>query len=112
VVPVRREAVDLAMPWAGLVVGVIAFGVAHQFGSDGTFAHCLSISPGPLLTVSALAIVATIAGAFASWTVFRNEAEAPARKVVAIISIGSAAFFVLAMILPIVAALVIPRCFQ
>jgi hypothetical protein len=109
---VKREAVDLMMPWAGLVIGVVALGVAHQFGSDGTFDHCLSISPGPLLGVSALAIAATLAGAFASWTVFRNDSEAPARKVVAVISIGSATFFVVAMILPIIAALVIPPCFQ
>jgi uncharacterized membrane protein len=111
-VPVKRQVTDSVMPWAGLVIGLVALGIAHQFGSDGTFDHCLSISPGPVLIVSALAIVGTLAGAFASWTVFRNDAEAPARKVVAVISIGSAAVFIIAMILPIIAALAIPPCFQ
>jgi hypothetical protein len=106
------EIADLLMPWAGLIAGFVAFAFAHQFGSDGAFDHCLSVSPGPLLIVSILAIAATLAGAFASWRVFRNRAEAPARKVVAVISLGACALFVLAMILPMIAALVIPPCFQ
>jgi hypothetical protein len=107
-----EEFADLMMPWTGLMVGVLALALAHQFGSDGTFDHCETISPGPLLLVSALAIAATLYGAFLSWTVFRKNAETQARKVIAAISIGSSAFFVLAMILPIIAVLVIPPCFQ
>jgi hypothetical protein len=107
-----QEFIDLALPWAGLAVGVTALGVAHQFGSDGTFDHCLSNSPVPVLLVSTAAILMTLGGAFASWTVFRDDAEAPARKVIAVVSIGSALLFVLAMILPVIAALMIPPCFQ
>jgi len=103
---------DLFMPWAGLVLGVLALSVAHQFGSDGMFDSCVTFAPGPLLLVSALMIVVALAGCFASWTVFRKEAEPPARKVIAFISIGSSAFFTVAMLLPMVAALVIPPCFQ
>jgi uncharacterized membrane protein len=113
-VPVKRssEISNLVMPWTGLMVGVIAFAIAHQFGSDGTFDHCRAISPIPLLIVSLLAISATLGGAFASWTVFRDGAEASERKVIAAISMGSSALFVLALALPIIAALVIPPCFQ
>jgi hypothetical protein len=113
-VPVKRssEILDLFMPWTGLVVGVLALSIAHQFGSDGMFDDCISTSPGPLLIVSALMIAATLAGSFASWTVYRKGAEAPARKVIAVISIGTSAIFVLAMLLPMIAALVIPPCFQ
>ena len=107
-----KEFADLMMPWTGLVVGVLALGVAHQFGSDGTFDHCESVSPGPLLLVSVFAIAATLWGAFGSWTVFRKDAETEARKVIAVISMGSSAFFLLAIIFPIVAALVIPPCFE
>jgi hypothetical protein len=106
------ELADLVMPWTGLVVGLTALIVAHQFGSDGSFDRCLSVSPAPLLVVSLLAIIATAAGAFASWRVFRNRSEGPARKVVAFVSIGASALFVFAMILPMIAALVIPPCFQ
>jgi hypothetical protein len=44
--------------------------------------------------------------------IFQEDTETPVRKVIAAISMGSSAFFVLAMIFPIVAALVIPPCFQ
>jgi hypothetical protein len=107
-----QELEDLTMPWAGLVIGVLALAIAHQFGSDGSFDHCEVIVPVPLLIVSVLAIVATIGGAFASWTVYRKDAETQARKVIAAISMGSSAFFIVAMILPAIAATVIPPCFQ
>jgi hypothetical protein len=103
---------DLFMPWAGLVLGFLALAVAHQFGSDGMFDSCVSFAPGPLLAVSALMIVVALGGCFASWTVFRKQAEPPARKVIAAISIGSSIFFTIAMLLPMVAALVIPPCFE
>lgn len=108
----RSGALDLMLPWTGLVIGVVALAIAHQFGSDGTFDHCEYVSPGPLVVVSVLAIAATLYGAFVSWTVFRKDAEPQARRVIAAISIGSSAFFILAMILPIIAALAIPPCFQ
>lgn len=107
-----REFADLFMPWAGLVFGVLALAVAHQFGSDGMFDSCVTFSPGPLLAVSALMIIVALGGCFASWTVFRKDAEPGARKVIAAISIGSSVFFTIAMLLPMIAALVIPPCFQ
>ncbi len=106
------EVADLLRPWAGLMVGLIALGIAHQYGSDGIFDDCAAISPGPLLIVSTLAVAAAAGGAFLSWPVFSSDFEAPARKVVAAISIGTSALFILAMILPMVAAVVIPPCFQ
>ncbi len=106
------EIADLAMPWAGLVIGLAALIIAHQFGSDGMFDHCLSVSPGPLLVISALAILATIGGAFLSWRVFNKDAEGQARKVIAAVSVGASALFLYAMILPMIASLVIPPCFQ
>jgi hypothetical protein len=106
-----REFADLLMPWAGLVIGVVALSVAHQFGSDGTFDHCLSVSPFPLIAVCLLSISATFVGALMSFRVLRKDAEAPARKVVAMVSVGAAPLFGLAMVLPIIAALVIPPCF-
>ena len=107
-----EEIADLLMPWAGLMIGLVALGIAHQYGSDGMFDDCLATSPGPLLIVSLLAIVATIGGAFLSWRVFDKESEAPARRVIAAVSMGASALFVLAMILPMIAALLIPPCFQ
>ena len=105
------ETRELFMPWAGLVAGVIGAGVAHQFGSEGTFDSCTAISPGPLLMVSVLCLLLTAAGALGSWRVFREEPEAPARKLVAIISLACSALFVVAILLPMIASLVLPPCF-
>ena len=106
------EFLDLFMPWAGLATAVVATGVAQQFGSEGGFDRCLSFSPVPLIAVCLLMIAATLVAGLMSWRVLRSASEAPARKVIAVVSVGSAALFVLAMILPIIAAMVIPPCFQ
>jgi hypothetical protein len=99
------------MPWAGLASGTAAAGIAHQFGSDGTFDHCAAISPVPLLIVSAIGLLVAIAGLAGSWSVLRDESQGAARRVIAIVSVGAAALFAFAMILPMIAALVIPPCF-
>lgn len=103
---------DLFAPWAGLAVGVVAAGVTHQFGAAGTFDHCSVIDPVPLILVAIVGIVVTTAAALASWRVLTGDSETGGRKVVAAVSVGAAAFFVFAMILPIVASLIIPACFQ
>lgn len=108
----RGAIYGLLAPWAGLVVGVVAAGTTHQFGAAGTFDHCQAISPVPLVIVAFVGIVVTAAAALASWGVLRASSEPQGRRVVAAVSVGAAALFILAMILPIVAALVIPPCFQ
>ena len=107
-----EEMRDLFMPWAGLVAGTIGAGFAHQFGAEGSFDNCSAYSPVPLLIVSALCLLLVAVGGLASWRVMRADSETPARKVVAIISVGSVALYVLAILLPMVASLVIPPCFQ
>jgi uncharacterized membrane protein YidH (DUF202 family) len=108
----RSQIADSLMPWAGLAVGIVAAAVVHQFGSQGTFDHCRQISPVPLLVVALIGIAVTVVAGLASWRVLRAEDETPARKVVATVSVGSAALFVFSMILPMIASLVLPPCFQ
>ncbi|HWI75693.1 MAG TPA: hypothetical protein VNS53_01255 [Sphingomicrobium sp.] len=108
----RSELADLFVPWAGLAVGIVAAAIVHQFGSEGVFNHCKPISPIPLIVVALIGIAVTVMAGLASWRVIRGEEETPARKVVAVVSVGSAALFVFSMILPIIASLVLPPCFQ
>ena len=103
---------DLFLPWAGLVVATLAGAFVHQFGSDGSFDNCALFVPEPVLIVAFLGLLAAIAGGLASARVLRGEAEAPGRKVIATISVGASALFVLAIVLPMIAALIIPPCFQ
>ena len=99
----------MLMPWAGLVVGLVAAGFVHQFGAEGMFNDCRTVSPGPLLIVSIVGLLATIGAGLASMGPVRSETGA--RRVVAAISVGMAALFAFAIILPMIAALVLPPCF-
>ena len=99
-------------PWAGLVAAVAGAALAHKFGAFGTFDHCPAISPGPLLAVAALCLLAVIAGAWASAQVARLDSESGARRLAAVISVGMAALAVFATLLPMIASMTLPPCFQ
>jgi hypothetical protein len=99
-------------PWAGLIAAVAGAAVAHQFGAFGTFDHCPTISPGPLLAVAAVCLLAVIAAAWVSAQVARLGSESGSRRLVAVVSVGMAALVVFATVLPMIAALTLPRCFQ
>lgn len=106
----RSFAVAFA-PWAGLAVGLIAAAFVHQFGSDSTFDHCGTASPGPLLIVAAVGLLACLLSGLASWRGIQGSAN-EARRVVAMVSIGMAALFAFAILLPMIAAITLPACFQ
>ena len=97
-------------PWAGLIVGLIAAGFVHQFGSDSTFDHCEVMAPVPVIIVAVGGLLATLGSGLVSWQSTRTSDGA--RRTISIISVGMAALFAFAIILPVIAAMVIPRCFQ
>lgn len=99
-------------PWAGLVVGVTGGAVAHQFGADGTFDDCLSISPGLLLIVAVICFLATLAAAWFSLEVVRERSEGATRRLVAVVSTGMAGLVLFAILLPVIASIMLPPCFQ
>jgi hypothetical protein len=103
---------DRFTPWAGLALGTVGFFLAHQVGSDSTFENCRIGSPWVVIlgTILGLGIIAI--GALASWPIFRSDREERTRRTIAAISLMSAALFALAVVLPLVAALVIPRCWE
>lgn len=103
--------VEAFTPWAGLVVGLVAAGAVHQIGSEGTFDNCGGMAPGPLLVVAALGLLASAVAGLVSWRSLHGE-EGLARRIVAVISVGCAALFCLAILLPMIAALVLPPCFE
>ena len=99
-------------PWAGLVAAVLAGAVAHQFGAFGTFDDCFTVSPGPLLVVAAVCLVVALAGAWVSAQVARVSSETAPRKLAAVISSGFATLILIATVLPMIASLILPPCFQ
>jgi hypothetical protein len=101
---------DAFMPWAGLALGTTGYFLAHQMGSDATFQNCNVGSPLVVIvgTIVGLAIMA--AGAFGSWSVYAASDEAPARRLLAVVGVLACGLFAIGAILPVIASLIIPRC--
>ena len=109
----NREKLILAfMPWAGLTVGLLAMILVHQLGSEGMFNDCRSVSPGPLLIIALLGLIACGAAGLGSWRAMRRSDSGATSRVIGAISVGCAALFAFAIVLPMVASLVLPPCFQ
>ncbi|MGE5563454.1 MAG: hypothetical protein ACM3ZV_09105 [Bacillota bacterium] len=103
---------DRFMPWAGIALGTLGAGFAHQLGSDATFQDCRFGSP-LIVTIGTIVGLALVAlGALASWRVYGGEGETPARRMVATVSLMACGVFAMAIVLPFIASLVIPRCWQ
>jgi hypothetical protein len=98
------------LPWAGLALGTVGFFLAHQIGSDATFQDCRVGSPWIVVLGALIGLAVIGTGAFGSWRVYVAEGEAPARRLVAIVGLLASALYVIGVVLPFVAALVIPRC--
>ena len=76
------------------------------------FNDCAAVSPGPILLVSLLGLALTAAGAVGSWRVYKRKREESSRRLIAMVSLGMAALFAMAILLPVVASLVIPPCYM
>ena len=101
---------DRFMPWAGIALGTTGFFLTHQLGSDSVFQDCRVGSPAIVIvaTIAGLALIGL--GALGSWRIYAADAETPARKLVAVVGLMASAVFALGVILPLIAALVIPQC--
>ena len=101
---------DGFMPWCGLALGTTGYFLAHQIGSDSTFEDCRAGSPLMVVVGAILGLVVIGLGALGSWRVYGVESESPARKLIAIVGLLACAFYVMGVVLPLIAALVIPDC--
>lgn len=101
---------DGFMPWAGLALGTAGFFLAHQIGSDATFQDCRVGSPEIVIFGTILGLVVIGLGALGSWGVYAAESESPARRLIATVGLLACTLFAIAVILPLIAALLIPGC--
>jgi hypothetical protein len=99
-------------PWAGLVVGLLALALVHQIGSEGTFNDCRANSPGPIIIIGLLGLLACSVSGLASWRDFRSGQAGATRRVIGAISVGCVALFAFAILLPMIASMMLPPCFQ
>jgi len=107
-----ERALDRFMPWAGLALGTLGAGLAHQIGADSTFQDCAFSSPAIVILGTIVGLVLVALGAAGSWRVYAGDGETPARRMVATISLMACGLFAIAVILPFIASMVIPRCWQ
>ncbi len=108
------RAADVAssfQPWAGLILGAIGAGFAHQTGANSVFNDCLVSSPVIVWICGLAGLFVVLAGAGLSWSVLRRQQEAPARRLVAAVSLMTACLLLFAVTLPLIAAALIPPCF-
>jgi hypothetical protein len=105
-----ERARDRFMPWAGLALGTIGAGLAHQIGAAATFQDCAFSSPLIVTLAAILGLVLVALGALGSWGVYAADGEAPARRMIAAVSLMACAIYAVAIVLPFIAALLIPRC--
>ena len=103
---------DGFMPWAGLALGTTGFFLAHQIGSDATFQDCRTGSPWIVVLGTVIGIAVIALGAFGSWTVYGNDDEPPARRLVATVGLLACLLYVIGVLLPLIAALIIPGCWE
>jgi hypothetical protein len=101
---------DGFMPWAGLALGTTGFFLAHQLGSNATFQDCRVGSPWFVIAGTIIGLALIVVGALGSWRIYATHGETSVRRVIAAVSLMSAVLFALAVILPFIAALIIPRC--
>lgn len=101
---------DGFMPWAGLALGTTGFFLAQQIGSDATFQDCRVGSPLIVILGTLAGLLVIGLGALGSWRVYAADGESPARRLVAAVGLLSCILFVIGVLLPFIAALVIPRC--
>ena len=98
------------MPWAGLALGTAGYFLAHQLGSDSTFQDCRVGSPLMVIVAMLIGFVLIGLGALGSWRVYAAENETPARRLVATVGLLADALYAIGVVLPFIAALLIPRC--
>jgi hypothetical protein len=101
---------DAFMPWAGLALGTAGFFVAHQLGSDATFQNCRTGSPCIVIVATILGLAIITLGALGSWRIHSARGESPARRLIATVSLLACALYAIGVLLPFMAALVIPGC--
>ena len=101
---------DRFMPWAGLALGTLGVGLPHQIGSDSTFQDCQFSSPAVVIVAVIIGLVFVALGALGSWRIYSAESETPARRMIAVVGLMACPIFALTIVLPLIASLVIPRC--
>jgi hypothetical protein len=106
------KAWGLFLPWAALVLAGAAWALEHQTGSNLSFSDCDANGAVATGLMGLAALIVALVGAYLSWRVWREPADAASgRNFVALVSFLAALLLSLAIILQTLAAFILPECF-
>ena len=99
----------LALAWAALAIGALAWFGWHELGSQLAFTRCGTTAPVPLVLMALLALLLIAAGFALSWRVWRHG-EADGHRFAAALGLGASALFAFAVLLQVIADVLLPGC--
>jgi hypothetical protein len=105
----RAKALMELWPWAGLIGASLGWILDHQVGGDGIIFNC---ARGSVLTtiVGLLCLLLTLASGFASYRLWRGDAETAARRFVGLLGALLALLLSIAILLATIAGFIMPAC--
>ena len=106
----RRTGIGRFLPWSGIIGGFVGIAVVHQWGSAGLFNDCARYSPAVMAGVLGVGLLCIGIGAMGSIGVAYHSHETPERRFIALVSLGCAALFAVAILLPGTAGAINPIC--
>lgn len=101
-------------PWAGWLLGPIAWVVHHQAGSDLAFGMTDCRGTWPQLSLGAACALLALLGAALSWASLSGPLRSSAvnvRVFAAVVGATGSALFLMAILFQTLASLIVPPCF-
>jgi len=100
-------------PWAGFLLGGLGLVLHHQLGNFSNIDSCATAGANLIVPSGLVALLVAGSGAFLSWRLWRRgeHHETGTRRFIALVSTMAAGVFSFAILLTVIAALTIPRCF-
>ena len=105
----REARKTLAMAWAALVAGGLAWLGWHELGSQLAFTACGATGAIPLLLIALLALLLIGTGFALSWRMWRREGP-DGHRFAAMLGLGASALFGFAVLLQLTGTILLPRC--
>ena len=102
--------VHLALPWAGFIGALFGGALWQQIGAGNLFRDCAATGAPVALLAAAIGFILVGAGGYASSLVLA-AGEAPSRRLIAGVSVITAALVAFAILLSTIYSLIVPACF-
>lgn len=107
----RRKAIELALPWAGIIGAASGWFLSQQIGSTLAQDRCDLSEWWVVALIGLLGLGLALGGAFLAWTVWRRgDAETEARRFLALLSALLGGLLAVAILFQTVAGFLIPQC--